>query len=203
MAEKQFDTELPLIRGSNTTSRISTFGVADSISTATPFYPDFPRPPKTISAKDITANIVADLILDFCQEHGDLVTNLRLQRLLYFAQGWHLGLHGKPLFREPLQAWASGPVQPEVYARFLPFGAAPIVVSRLQWHPPKQIADFIAELMEVYGRFSSFDLQRIACDEEPWREARKGLAHDEPSNSVIDTATMKRVYRGKSKQGQS
>ena len=36
---------------------------------------------------------------------GDLMTNLRLQKLLYFAQGWYLARYGKPLFQEEIEAW--------------------------------------------------------------------------------------------------
>lgn len=209
MAEKTFDNaaKFPDMRGTNTTSGTPTFGVADAVGMrVVPIYqkvrPEWAaQPPRAISPKGITANIVADLILDFCQEHGDLVTNLRLQRLLYFAQGWYLGLHGKKLYPEPLQAWASGPIQPDVYARFASFGALPISNASFKWRVPENVRSHIRELMEVYGSFSSFDLQRIACDEEPWREARKGLAHDAPSSNIIDTATLRRVYRGKAKQG--
>lgn len=46
---------------------------------------------------------------------GDLMTNLRLQKLLYFAQGWCLARYGKPLFQEEIKAWPYGPVVLEVY----------------------------------------------------------------------------------------
>lgn len=46
---------------------------------------------------------------------GDLMTNLRLQKLLYFAQGWHLQRYGRPLFDAAVEAWTYGPVVPSVY----------------------------------------------------------------------------------------
>lgn len=49
---------------------------------------------------------------------GDLMTNLRLQKLLYFAQGWHLARYGTPLFDAPIEAWDYGPVVPEVYQEY-------------------------------------------------------------------------------------
>lgn len=195
-------TSAPTVAGANTTSGIPTFGVADSGMigmSARQVLSDIGGS-KSVSANEITANIAADLILQFCDEHGDLVTNLRLQRLLYFAQGWYLGLHGKPLFRDALQAWASGPVQPEVYARFLPFGSAPIVGKRPKSKVTKAMSNFIAELMSVYGRFSSFDLQRIACEETPWIAARNGLPAGQPSSNPIDLAVLKKFYNGKAKK---
>lgn len=52
------------------------------------------------------------------QQSGDLVTNLRLQKLLYFAQGWSLARYGKPLFDAPIEAWTYGPVVREVYNKY-------------------------------------------------------------------------------------
>lgn len=66
---------------------------------------------------------VAKFFIDLAQKQeqqnsGDLVTNLRLQKLLYFAQGWHLARYGKPLFNAPIVAWDLGPVVKEVYSRY-------------------------------------------------------------------------------------
>ena len=52
------------------------------------------------------------------QNQGDLMTNLRLQKLLYFAQGWYLARYGKPLFSDEIEAWTYGPVVPEVYQTY-------------------------------------------------------------------------------------
>ena len=54
---------------------------------------------------------------------GDLMTNLRLQKLLYFAQGWHLARFGRPLFDASIEAWPYGPVVPEVYRAYKEYGA--------------------------------------------------------------------------------
>ena len=56
------------------------------------------------------------------QNQGDLMTNLRLQKLLYFAQGWYLARYGKPLFSDEIEAWTYGPVVPEVYQTYKPNG---------------------------------------------------------------------------------
>lgn len=50
------------------------------------------------------------------------VTNLKLQKLLYYAQGFHLAVYGEPLFEEEIQAWAHGPVIPSVYNRLKRYG---------------------------------------------------------------------------------
>ena len=55
-------------------------------------------------------------------DRGDMMTNLRLQKLLYFAQGWHLARFGRPLFDASIEAWPYGPVVPEVYRAYKEYG---------------------------------------------------------------------------------
>lgn len=57
---------------------------------------------------------------------GDMMTHLRLQKLLYFAQGWHLARYGKPLFDDEIEAWQYGPVVPTVYDTYKQYGRAVI-----------------------------------------------------------------------------
>jgi uncharacterized phage-associated protein len=59
----------------------------------------------------ITCNEVADYFITIVGEScGEDLTHLKLQKLVYYAQGFHLGLFDKPLFEEPIEAWAHGPV---------------------------------------------------------------------------------------------
>jgi uncharacterized phage-associated protein len=73
-----------------------------------------------------TAAIVADRIVEFCLKQGDLVTSLKLQRLLYYVQAWYLAIYEQPLFQEPLYADPNGPIQPDVFNHFAPFGDGPV-----------------------------------------------------------------------------
>jgi uncharacterized phage-associated protein len=64
--------------------------------------------------------------LGFCAEDpedSDFLCPLRVQKLLYYLQGWSLALRGRPLFEERIEAWKLGPVVPEVYHRFKSFGS--------------------------------------------------------------------------------
>lgn len=70
---------------------------------------------------------VANFFIELAQRRsandaGDLMTNLRLQKLIYFAQGWHLARFSKPLFDAPLMAWSLGPVEPQIYHNFSEYG---------------------------------------------------------------------------------
>jgi uncharacterized phage-associated protein len=69
------------------------------------------------------------------------VTQMKLQKLLYYAHGWHLAIFGKPLFDEDFEAWPWGPVVRDIYFQTKDFGKDPIVnyVSRLVVKPNEPI----------------------------------------------------------------
>jgi uncharacterized phage-associated protein len=54
------------------------------------------------------ASEIADYLIAFSHEHGDPVSNLKLQKLLYYAQAWHLALHDEPLFNDRIEAYGDG-----------------------------------------------------------------------------------------------
>ena len=119
---------------------------------------------------------VAAFFIDLAQkqnEHGmgDLATNMRVNKLLYFAQGWHLARYGRPLFDAPLEAWQYGPVVPEVYNRYNAFGAQGIIIA----DTPDESAftrEEYALLLDVateYDNLSTGALMRITHEAgAPW-----------------------------------
>ena len=71
-----------------------------------------------IAVAETSAHQVANRIICFLTEHGDLVSNLKLQKLLYYCQAWYLALYDGPLFDERIEAWTHGPCVPPVYGEF-------------------------------------------------------------------------------------
>ena len=63
-----------------------------------------------------TAKAVADAFLHISTENRSGITNLKLQKLIYYAQAWFLALHDEALFDDPIEAWVHGPVVPEVFS---------------------------------------------------------------------------------------
>ena len=144
---------------------------------------------------ETTANAVADYIIRFCHEHGVLATNLYLQKLVYYAQAWYLALYDKPLFDEELQAWISGPVQPELYERFKHYQWNPIKEHPDKVEFPKEIEEHILEVLEVFGKYNALYLERMTHNEDPWRNARRGVQIDEHSTNVIPKKDMQEYYK--------
>ena len=122
----------------------------------------------------LSAQNVADYFLARVdQEEGELISNLKLQKLLYYAQGFYLALNGEPLFGEAIEAWTHGPVVPEIYRQYKGHGAE--AIPRPEGFDVAQyneaIRDFLDEVYSVFGQFSAWKLREMTHDEPPWQEA--------------------------------
>lgn len=130
---------------------------------------------------------VADYFLAKTDEDaGDAITNLKLQKLVYYAQGFSLALHGRPLFPENIVAWQHGPVVPELYRKYKDHGALGI-------EPPAHVdfskftneeKELLDDVYEVYGQFSAWKLRNMTHEEAPWKETAINdvITHDRMKN---------------------
>lgn len=144
---------------------------------------------------EISVNTVADWFIARSHEVGDPITPLKLQKLVYYAQAWYVAIYGKPLVRDEFQAWLHGPVSPKLYQRF----------KSLQWRVieedvekpelPTEIAAHLEEVMEQYGGYSAWDLERLTHTEPPWIEARGDVPADANSENPISVEAMRDYYR--------
>jgi len=124
---------------------------------------------------------VARAILKLSEpEIGDSVTNLKLQKLLYYTQGFHLAIYNKPLFEENILAWEHGPVVREVYTAFNQHGSAAIPVPEEEVNLTQTQKDLIVEIWKVYGQFSAWRLRDMTHNEAPWQETDRNnvISHD-------------------------
>jgi uncharacterized phage-associated protein len=123
------------------------------------------------------ARDVAGYLLSLQDEDaGDTISNLKLQKLLYYAQGFYLAERGRPLFEEVIEAWPHGPVVPDVYHAFKEHGreALPANVGYDEESIDKNVADFLNEIYRVYGQFSAWKLSKMTHEEPPWKETANG-----------------------------
>jgi len=133
---------------------------------------------------------------------GDLITNLKLQKLLYYAQAWHLVNFEKPLFSEKLFAWDLGPVVREVYQEFKKYGGNPININskidvkNITNNIPKNTIDYLEEFYDIYIGLSAHVLVNMTHNEEPWEKAYKN------NSKIISLNTMKNYYQKKYKESE-
>lgn len=116
-------------------------------------------------------NVAEYFLAQADDEAGDLISNLKLQKLLYYAQGFFLAVYDEPLFNDTIEAWTHGPVVPSVYHTFKNYGSGGI-------GPPQNIdfslyddrtAALLDEVYAVYGQYSAWKLRNMTHEEPPWK----------------------------------
>ena len=140
---------------------------------------------------------VARLFIDIAQKQnenycGELMTDLRLQKLLYFAQGWHLARFGTPLFSAPIKAWKYGPVVPEVYQQYRENGNRGITEDA-PVEPSVFTEDEYTLLLDV---FRAYDLYSTAKLVQLTHDADSPWAHTQQS-ATISEAEILNYFKGK------
>jgi len=128
----------------------------------------------------------------------ELITHMRLQKLLYYAQGWSLALREEPLFDETLEAWTHGPVAPSVYKVFKSYKEQSIPQEEARKDSPllsEEDKAFIKSVWRRYRRYSALELRRRTHKEPPYRNARGDLPPDDWSNEPLSNEDMQRFFR--------
>ena len=141
-----------------------------------------------------TVNEVADFFIHEAHEVGDPISHLKLQKLVYYAQAWHLAVFDQPLIDDRFEAWVHGPVCPPLYERFKGNSWKPIATEVEAPELKAELCDHLSEVQAAYGAFSALELERLTHSEDPWIAARGDLAPTEPSNAVISNESMRRFY---------
>ena len=124
------------------------------------------------------------------------MTAMKLQKLLYYAQAWSLVWDEQPLFDNTIQAWANGPVVPAVYNAHR--GQYFVSLADFPTGKPESLASAqratIDAILDYYGDRSAQWLIELTHAEEPWKQARRGIAPGERGDHVISHAAMAEYY---------
>lgn len=145
----------------------------------------------------LTASNIADYFLYVANESGSYISNLKLQKLVFYAQAWHLAIYENPLFEEEFEAWVRGPVIPALYREYQHFSWKPILKEVQEPKFSPELQDFLNDLIEVYFFRDALELEMMTHREEPWIKARNGLPMSEPSNAIISKQSMKDFYKSR------
>ena len=145
---------------------------------------------------------VTDYLLTLFKQDADAlktpfvdVSNLKLQKLLYYCQAYTLAMTGKVLFKKDIQAWEYGPVIREVYDKYKKYQDNDIPAGDIK--ECSEIGDKTAEaiirmIKDSKGKYSAFALIGMTHAETPWQEA-----YAKGKNSVINPETMQSYFYDK------
>jgi uncharacterized phage-associated protein len=129
------------------------------------------------------------------------MTAMQLQKVVYYAQGWHLAWTAHRLFAAPIEAWANGPVVRRLYdVHRGQFG-----LSSWPTGDPAELSELergtVDRILATYGTKSAEWLSDRTHNELPWRNARGGLPLGARSNAEIDSATMRAFFSSEATAG--
>lgn len=142
-----------------------------------------------------TAKQIAEWFLNYnamqIEEFGDgteRLSNLKLQKLLYYAQGCYLALKDQPLFDDDFLAWTHGPVIQCIYDEYKKYGPNGIPKpEKYENVLPKEVQDILVEVYEVFGKYSAWGLRNMTHQEDPWKNT--------PNSGVISKESIKKYFK--------
>lgn len=120
---------------------------------------------------------------------GERLTNLKLQKMLYYQQGYHLAAFGTPLFEEEVEAWMYGPVVPCVYDVYSQYGSETLPETDNPIELLEEEEILFNQVYQAYRDFSAIGLMNRTHNEQPWLQA---LPHDR--GTVISNESMKSYF---------
>lgn len=148
-----------------------------------------------------TINNITDYIITCIkgEDNKASLSNLKLQKLLYYVQAWSLGINGEVMFDDDFEAWVHGPVNRSIFERFQD---TKILYSEIDLedriNPNVELTEddeeFVEYILENYGGMSGAALERLTHQEKPWLEARGDLPRYERCTNLISRKTMKEYY---------
>ena len=121
---------------------------------------------------------------------GESLTNLKLQKLLYYQQGFHLAFFGTPLFAEDVEAWMYGPVVPAVYDEYSAYGSSALPEVKEPVSLSEDEEELFNEVYDAYREFSAIGLMNRTHSERPWLDA---VPHDR--GTVITQESMMAYFK--------
>lgn len=126
---------------------------------------------KTYSSRQIAEWFLAWAI----EEPDSQMTALKIQKLLYYAQGHHLALFNQPLFSEKILAWEHGPVEPNIYRIYKNNSTKNYPIIKLENDFDFSIFsteknNFLISIWNTYGIYDGSELEKRTHNEKPWIE---------------------------------
>lgn len=122
------------------------------------------------------------------------ISTWRLQKLVYYSQAWSLVWDDEPLFEQRIEAWANGPVSPDLYN----FHRRKFKIDCLPAGSPERLnedqIETIDAVLNYYGDIKGYELSELTHMEDPWKDARGSLPPNERSNVEITLGAMADYY---------
>ncbi|MCG9553799.1 DUF4065 domain-containing protein [Vibrio sp. Isolate32] len=136
-----------------------------------------------MSDAPIDSVLFAKSLIVSARQRGFYISNLKLQKLAYYCQGYTLALTDNQLFDGNIEAWDHGPVVPAMYHEFKAFGSNSItteISDDLLTAIPQKFLDIVNFVLDKFVKLGAWDLVHRTHLEAPW------LAHCDDETKAVD-----------------
>ena len=151
-----------------------------------------------MGAKYTAIQIAKYFINKAVKEEDKKLTPLKLQKILYYAQGWYLANFNKPLFQDRIEAWKYGPAIRSIYKEYEAYGNQPIKDVAIEESELSLIGPndqkYLDKIWEFYKDYSASELVASTHNERPWRETRLEIQENVNSDIEIPLTTIKDYF---------
>lgn len=136
-------------------------------------------------------------VAKYILEKSGSMSTMKLQKLCYYAQAWSLVWDDTPLFNEDFQAWANGPVCPELFRKTQgSYSVSARNENGGEGNLTDNQKDTIEKVLEYYGSHDAQWLSQLTHMEDPWIKAREGVPSGTGSSNIITKESMGLYYGG-------
>lgn len=111
------------------------------------------------------------------------LTEMKMHKLLYFAQKIHYYHFGEWLFNEDFEGWIHGPVNRKVRSNFN-------YLSEYEQDLTLEEEFTLREVIFEYGQYSAGTLRRMSHEDSAYKKSREGLSDDEPGDEIVEKEDM-------------
>ena len=146
----------------------------------------------TLSPPDITVFDIANWFLAKAKSEDKDLKHMKLQKLVYFAYGWHSAYSDQPLFPEKIFAWRHGPVVADLYGRFKRFGGNPIDHIADVPKFDESVLEILEDVWESYAPKTDIELSHITHRvEAPWAKVYTKYGQ----NTIIEPVEIRNYFK--------
>lgn len=135
------------------------------------------------------AIVIANYIIEYEHSQNRSISNLKLQKLLYFVQAQFFRVLGEPCFSDKIEAWSFGPVVVNVYHAYKFYGSMDITEVKEDVYTDiisTRDKNIINQVLELFSDTPIYEMVDITHNQTPWISARKNPSNNEITNKAIE-----------------
>jgi uncharacterized phage-associated protein len=132
--------------------------------------------------------------------------HLKLQKIIYYIQAWHLAIFNEPIIRDDFQAWLHGPVSRKIWNEYrdksvlydnlsISKTEGRKIIKKVEEQLKPDQVEMINDVIHEYGSKSGYTLEALTHSEPPWKKAREGYGRADRCEEIIPKEEIKKYFQ--------